>query len=513
MRQSKPVRLLRKKMHLQDIIFSWSGIILILFLLGCWLTFSLMTYLAEFIAHFTLLTLLLDILVISHLIAKNMDATSKMTWLTLLFFLPILGSIFYCYVELSTRYRKLKYPVHHPKTAIDTTILDELYELDTQVYQTMKYVHSTGDYPVFQAEDIQYFSLGEKYFTHLLQDLQQAEKFILLEYFIIEEGLMWGKILDILIDKVKQGVCVKVMYDGTCEFSKLPHRYPKYLKKYGIECRVFYPLTPIVSTHYNYRDHRKIAVIDGKVAYTGGVNLADEYINVIQKHGHWKDVGIRLVGPIVTTFTKMFFDLYLQSGPMLDITPFFPVVEVHEQNGFVQAFTDQPLDDEKVSETVYMDLLYQAKKEVCIMSPYLILDEKMITALQTTAKKGILVKLIVPGIPDKKLVYGVAMTYVADLLRSGVQIYIYTPGFIHAKVFLSDQIKAVVGTINLDYRSLYHHFECGCYLYQTPCIEQIQKDFDETLKVCHPLTLQDMAKIPFYKRVFYQLIRLLAPMM
>ena len=301
---------------------------------------------------------------------------------------------------------------------------------------------------------------------------------------------MWGRVLEILARKVKDGVDVRVMYDGTCEFSTLPHNYPQQLDELGIQCKMFAPVLPFVSTHYNFRDHRKIVVIDGHTAFTGGVNLADEYINRVEKYGHWKDAAVMLKGDAVPSFTLMFLQMWSVAEKEEDFRPFlsFPTYPPPQSRGYVLPFADRTLDDNNVGERVYMDLLNRATRYVHIMSPYLILDGEMETAIKFAAERGAEVSIILPGIPDKKIPYALAKTHYLSLLDSGVHLYEYTPGFVHAKVFVADGREATVGTINLDYRSLYHHFECGVYLYDTDCISQIEEDFQRTCKKCRTVT-------------------------
>lgn len=327
---------------------------------------------------------------------------------------------------------------------------------------------------------------------------------------------MWGKILEILDKKVKEGVEVRLMYDGTCEFVLLPHDYIKRLEKLGIKCKVFSPVTPFVSTHYNYRDHRKIVVIDGKVAFTGGINLADEYINKIEKHGHWKDTAVMVKDKAAESFALMFLQMWNLEVKNPQFDEFYlnqPSDDSESANGYVIPFGDCPLDDDRTGEMIYMDILNRANKYVHIMSPYLILDGELETALIFAAKKGIDVKLILPGIPDKKLPYYLAKTHYHSLIEAGVKIYEYTPGFVHAKCFVSDDVKAVVGTINLDYRSLYHHFECAIYMHGCDCIADIENDFQNTLKKCREVSMEDVKKRKWYVKLTGALLKVFAPLM
>ncbi len=325
---------------------------------------------------------------------------------------------------------------------------------------------------------------------------------------------MWGRILRLLERKVKAGVEVRVLYDGTCAVGKLPYQYPKKLEELGIRCKMYAPLRPLVSTHYNNRDHRKILVVDGRVAFTGGINLADEYINKRVLHGHWKDTAVVLTGGAARNFTLMFLQMWSVSEyPYEDFTPYLDAARPVEAEGWVLPYCSSPFDTEKVGEMAYMDILNQATDYVHITTPYLIIDHELTTALTFAAKRGVDVKLILPAVPDKKTVFALTHTYYRELLEGGVQIYEYTPGFIHAKMFVSDDSTAVVGSINLDYRSLYLHFECAALLYRCPAVADVERDFQETLAKCHAVTLEECRTARLSQKLTGLLLRPLAPLM
>ena len=378
-----------------------------------------------------------------------------------------------------------------------------------------RYVNRSGCFPVYDRTQVRYFPLGDEMFPVLLAELEKAEKFIFLEFFIVDEGEMWGRILEILARKAAQGVDVRLLYDGTNEFFTLPRDYPQRLKELGIQAKAFAPVMPFVSTHYNYRDHRKILVIDGKTAFTGGVNLADEYINRVRRFGHWKDTALMLQGEAARSFTLLFLQMWhLEDGRMEERALLETPAPRHpESGGFVLPYADCPLDRERVGEWVYLDILNRARKYVHIMTPYLILDGEMETALKFAAERGVDVRLILPGIPDKRLPYALAKTYYRSLLASGVRIFEYTPGFVHAKVFVSDDREGTVGTINLDYRSLYHHFECGTYLHQTGCIPQIREDFLATQAQCRTVTPDTVKQEKLRVKLEGALMKVLAPLL
>ena len=345
---------------------------------------------------------------------------------------------------------------------------------------------------------------------------ETAKKYIFLEYFIVDEGLMWGRILEVLARKALQGVDVRVMYDGTCEFSTLPRNYPRLLEKLNIQCKVFSPVQPFVSTHYNYRDHRKILVIDGRVGFTGGVNLADEYINHIQKHGRWKDAAVMLEGEAVRSLTAQFLQMWgILKEPEYEQFLTRPIPVPENAKGVAAPYGDCPLDGERVGEMVYIDLLNRARDYIHIMTPYLILDGELETALKFAAERGVDVHLILPGKPDKQFPYALAKSHYSALLDSGVKISEWSPGFVHAKVFVVDGREAVVGTINLDYRSLYHHFEDAVWMVDAPCIRDIEQDFQHTLEQCRTVenTSASIWQKHYLLRATGMLLKVIAPLL
>ncbi len=390
-----------------------------------------------------------------------------------------------------------------------------LEKIDASTASLAKYIHSKGCHPIYQNQKIEYFPSGEDKFKSVLCELEKAEKYIFLEYFIIAEGEMWGKVLEILVRKAAMGVDVRLMYDGTCEFTTLPHSYPQKMNGLGIKCKPFAPITPFLSTHYNYRDHRKILVIDGKCAYTGGINFADEYININSKYGHWKDTAVMIKGDAAQSFALMFLKMWNINEKHEDFR-YIQTSQLHSEecgSGFVVPYSDCPLDGDKVGERVYIDILNRATHYVHIMTPYLILDAITENAIKFAAERGVDVTLILPGVPDKKAPYALAKSHYRSLLESGVKIYEYKPGFVHAKVFVCDDVEAVVGTINLDYRSLYHHFECGAYMYGVECISDIKKDYDDTLMLCSEVTLDSIRNEGFLWKLAGFLLKALSPLL
>ena len=460
------------------------------------------------------------IVMIIYLFNSSMDSSAKLTWMFIMAIVPLPGAALLWWTQANVGHRMETRMV---LDQIDSTrnmlnqdedVIKRIEHDGSGTDDISKYLNHTGCFPVYDKTSVTYFPLGENKFEAMLAELEKAEKYIFMEYFIIEEGYMWGRILDVLIRKAAAGVEVRVMYDGMCEMSSLPVNYWKLLEAKGIRSKAFSPLKPVVSSHYNYRDHRKILVIDGKVAFNGGVNLADEYINHIERFGHWKDTAVMLKGPAARSFALMFLQQWNIKGDPDDYDKWLslPEYEDKDANGYVIPYCDTPLDHYKVGESVYMDFLYRATDYVHIMSPYLILDGELETALCFAAQRGIDVKLILPGIPDKKMPYALAKSHYKALYDAGVKIYEYTPGFVHAKVFVSDDIKAIVGTINLDYRSLYHHFECATYMYKTDCIKEIEDDFQDTLSKCREVSEESIQKEKFSYKLLGSLAKMISPL-
>lgn len=519
------IRLLRRgKRRLLDIVFGRTMVIVVLLLLQVAIMAFGAYYLGRYYPALSGIMHVLAVVLIIYLVNKPGSATTKITWIVLIMALPAFGVLLYLFVQLDVGHRYANRRVQESivstvqyvprQTELMTRLRTELPE----VHNLAEYTLRSGDYPVYENTAVTYYPMGQDKIGALLDALQSAEHFIFLEYFIIEEGDVWGRILKILEEKVRAGVEVRVLYDGTCTFYRLPYGYPRRMEALGIRCKMFAPLRPFVSTYYNNRDHRKIAVIDGRVGFTGGVNLSDEYANLVSVYGVWKDTAVRLEGEAVRSLTLMFLQMWGMDEREPDTESYgrylnVPLPPLPEAGGYVLPYADSPLDDERVGESVYLDILSHAERYVRIFTPYLILDETMVMALTFAAKRGVDVELILPHVPDKKFAFALAKGHYRELLDAGVKIYEYTPGFVHAKVFVSDDCKAVVGTINLDYRSLYLHFENAVYLYDCPCIADIVADFDATRAQSQIVTHGDLARIPLHTRITSALLKLVAPLM
>ena len=515
-------RLIKKgKRGLLHFIFGRSLLVVLMLAVQIALLVGVFNSLQSAMPYYYATLILLYGSMILHVVNKSSEPFTKITWILLVVLAPPLGLALYLFVEMDIGHRVLNrrlgelmeksaalLPAERPVPEGMITAAPELEGLS-------RYAWAHGRYPVYGNTAVRYLSSGEASLEAMLEDLRQAQDFIFLEFFIIDEGYMWGRVLQVLEEKVRQGVEVRVMYDGTCALFRLPYRYPELLEKLGIQCKMFSPIRPMISTHYNNRDHRKILVVDGRVAYTGGVNLADEYVNKLNRFGHWKDVSIRLEGEAVRSFTLMFLQMWNVDGTADEFSRYLdaPGARAVDAPGWVLPYGDSPLDSERVGELVYMDILNRAQRYVHIMTPYLILDSEMVTALTFAAKRGVEVCVLLPHVPDKKYAFALAKTHYKELLLAGVRIFEYTPGFVHAKVFVSDDCKGVVGTINLDYRSLFLHFECAAYLRDVPALADIEKDFQSTLKQCQEIRIEDLKKVKWTTRVAGWLLKVFAPVM
>ena len=466
---------------------------------------------------------LLSVFTFFYLLNRSMDTRSKLSWLIIIALFPIFGTALLYFSLADFGVRRLK------KRLVEATVQASGYlttESEVEAYllhsdrqlQRLAYFlkQSPAHFPIYRDTEVTYFPLGDDMLPALLEDLKKAERYIFMEYFIIDEGVMWGEILAILEEKAKAGLDVRVMFDGMNEMTTLSYDYIERLHKVGIKAQAFSPVKPILSTYYNYRDHRKITVIDGQVAYTGGVNIADEYVNKRQRFGHWKDTALRLDGFAVQTLKALFLtmwsvtgvddpadmDRYLQEKP-----------QKKKSEGLVLPYANSPLTYHKVAENVYLHLLNTSTDYVYIMTPYLILDDELVRAMTFAARRGVDVRIIMPGIPDKQYAFDIATTYFKALLGAGVRIFRYTPGFVHAKVYISDAKQAVVGTINTDYRSLYQNFENGVYLYKNLEVLKIEQDFEATQALSEEVTLESLSKMPMFHRLGGYLFSLIGPLM
>ena len=466
------------------------------------------------------------ILAVLWIANKRINPSYKLAWTIMILSVPVVGAAIYflfgksrmarAVEERFEKARKISAPVMEEKPEYRK----QLEAADLQINKQSVYLRDYAGCPLYRNTATEYFPVGELLYQRMIEELKKAEHFIFLEYFIIDEGEMWKSILDILEEKAKAGVDVRLIYDDVGCVNTLPARFYEDIRARGIQCEVFNRFLPVVSILLNNRDHRKIMVIDGHTGFTGGINLADEYINRKVRFGYWKDTGVMLKGEAVWSFTVMFLQMWsvikANTRELEDICRY----QVHsyyqgsfEEDGFVQPYHDTPLDHETVGENAYLNVINQAKKYVYIFTPYLIIDNEMMTSLCLAAKNGVDVRIVTPGIPDKKLVFLLTRSYYEQLIDAGVRIFEYEPGFLHAKSFVCDDETAIVGTTNLDYRSLYLHFECGVWMYRSRAVMQVKEDVLDTLQHSREITKEYCQSRSLVMRLIQSLLRLLAPML
>ncbi|PXX49292.1 cardiolipin synthase [Hungatella effluvii] len=516
---------MKKARKLLRIIFGRTAFVVMSLLLQVAILLAGFRFLSHYMVYIYGGFTLLSAFVILYVVNKDENPSFKLAWIIPITVIPVFGTLLYLFLELQWEGKIINKRLREnitdtqPYLEQNPRYIDQLAKTSRSNANLAAYIENSGSYPVYGNTNVKYYPVGEEMFEDMKKELEKAKRFIFMEYFIVERGEMWDSILEILERKVQEGVEVRFMYDGMCCLVLLPYSYPKELRAKGIKAKMFAPIRPALSTYQNNRDHRKILVIDGHTAFTGGINLADEYINRKVRFGHWKDTGIMVKGDAVTSFTMMFLQMWNITekepedyGRYLRDPEFFYPPEL-SMEGFVIPYGDSPLDQETVGELVYLDIINTARSYVHIMTPYLILNYELVQALQFAAKRGVETIIIMPHIPDKEYAFLLAKAHYEELIRAGVQIYEYTPGFVHAKVFTSDDEKAVVGTINMDYRSLYLHFECAAYIYRNEVIKDVERDFMETLAKSQVITLEECRNYPWYKKLAGRVLRLFAPLM
>ncbi len=463
---------------------------------------------------------LISMVMAFYLVRTDMNPSYKIPWLFILLVFPFFGWIMYImygkvYFTHKERIRFNNLGRRYREASLEVPFVNgELREKYPDIYPQAEYLYGYANAPVYGNTECEYFPCGEAMFEAMLEELEKAEKFIFMEYFIIDEGYMFSRIMDILIRKSRQGVDVRLVYDSLGSLVKSKEKSVYIMKKNGIECHEFNRLVSIMGNRYNNRDHRKLCIIDGNVGFTGGINIADEYINRTHPFGVWKDTAVMLKGNGVWAFTVMFITL-LNSINKTDesLSAYRPDIKLTDTQGYYVPFTDYPIDNEANGRNVYLNMINRARKYVYIMTPYLILDNLLLVALENAAKSGIDVRIITPGRGDKKLIYMLTRSYYEPLINAGVKIYEYSPGFVHAKVMLSDDAVAVVGTINLDYRSLTHHYENAVWMCESPVIKDIYDDFIATLQDCRIITPEFCRKKTPAGVILIPVLRLFSPML
>ena len=476
---------------------------------------SLYLRLTEYAAWLNGVMTALSVLIILFLVRKDENPAYTIAWMALLGITPVFGGLMYVVGGQEPprrRRRRRRAAGDRRPRALTRQPPGQREEVAPRPRALGGYIARYGPGPAWKDTAVEYFSSGEAMFPRLLEDLRRAKKFIFLETFIIRPGRMWNAVEDILREKAAAGVDVRVIYDDMGCLTPVPSGLVIRLEQALIRCIPFNPVVPLVSLVMNHRDHRKIVSIDGNVAYNGGTNFADEYINVEERFGYWKDAAVRLEGAAVWNFTVMFLNFWNSFRPMEeDYRPFRPTVQA-AADGVVQPYSDSPLDEERLAESVYRDILDQAQDYVYIFTPYLAIGEDLLNSLKLAAKRGVDVRLVLPGIPDKKIVFRLSRSYYLPLLRAGVKVYEFTPGFIHSKCYVSDDRIAVVGSINMDYRSLYLHFECGTLLMGGSQVAAVRADAEQTFGQCHRITLDD-CRTSLLGTLLDDVLRLVSPLL
>ncbi len=484
---------------------------------------SMFTKLIDYSRPLNIMLEVISVLVVLYIINKDDNPAYKLAWVIPISAFPLFGGILYlCFGDKRpTKVMRRKMDRAAAKlsafSASEENVLEQVKEEDKTAYGQMKYIHDFSHFPAHQNTESVYYESGEACYPVLLEDLRNAKHFIFMEYFIIEHGEMWEEILEVLKQKASEGVEVRLIYDDMGCVAHLPYRYYDKLGKYGIKCVAFNPVIPFFSLVMNHRDHRKITVVDGNIGYMGGWNLADEYINRKKRFGYWKDTAVRMKGSAVWNLTSMFLVNWntVKYNKNEDVRAYMPKTAPGDEvigTGYVQPYGDSPLDRENVSESVYLNMINASQDYVYITTPYLVIDNEMMTALLLAAKRGVDVRIITPGIPDKRSVFWLTQSYYSQLVTGGVKIYQYNPGFVHAKSFVCDDKFAIVGTINLDYRSLYLHFECGTFFYNTPVVAEVKEDLLSMMEVS-ALQTYAMTQKNIVMRLVQALLRVLAPLM
>ena len=521
-------------------------------LLEVGLLFVLLHYVGERAAWIYHVLRFLSVALVLGIYGSHKTASIRMTWIMLIMLAPIFGTTLYLLIGLNgyTWKMRIRYDqidkVLLPMLPSNEEVAAQVKERDGRLYGLVRYIQGQAGYPVYANTEVTYYDDGEKGFEAQKRDLAKAEHFIFMEYHAIEDAECWHELQEVLEERARAGVEVRVFYDDMGSLGFINTDFVKRTQKHGIQCRVFNPFGPGLNLFLNNRDHRKITVIDGKVGFTGGYNLANEYFHRTEPFGFWKDTGIRLEGDAVRSLTVTFLEMWnASSGRDRDDRDFAgylpelnqPVEQAAEcadgeierlvrdgqedeqikkagsANGFVQPYADSPMDDRPVGEDVYISIAEGAQDYVWFITPYLIITDEMRHALSLAARRGVDVRIITPGIPDKKIVYSLTRSYYNGLTRSGVRIFEYTPGFCHAKMCVSDDLVATCGTINLDYRSLYHHFENGCLYADCPAVMDTKRDFEETFAKCTEVTEYYTTGRGAFLRFGQMILRLFAPLM
>lgn len=461
----------------------------------------------------------LGFFIVMHLVNSKQNQSFSVAWVIIVLLFPGIGPLIYLMFanrKIPKGLRNLNEQTSlrpHKLLPQDMKIMEELKLDNYSVFKQFNYVLNNASFPVYENTQVDYYPVGEAKFEAMLIELEKAEKYIFLEYFIVREGVMWNSILDILIKKAKDGVDVRVMYDDFGTISNLPKGYEETLESYGIQVHVFNRLRPVLIVQMNNRDHRKILSIDGKVGFLGGINLGDEYVNKLERFGHWKDSAIKLDGEAVWSLTVMFLQFWNSIHKIEEEIEQYNPHHSKVSKGLVQPYSDSPTDGEALGENIHLNVINSSRDYLYIMTPYLVPSNEMIRMMILSSKNGVDVRIVVPHKPDKWYVHAITKSNYRILIENGIRIFEYTPGFIHSKNFLADDKMGIVGSTNLDFRSYYLNFESGALMYKSHAIEGLIKDFDETFKKSIEIKISDVKNVPAYKRFVRAFIGMFSPLL
>lgn len=483
--------------------------------------FLLMTKLNAYSTWMDLIIRIIALGIALYILGNQTNPSFKMSWIIIILGVPVFGLCVFVLFghSSSTRRMKKKYEKVENRLASwmspNERLIAKLEEENMVVAGQAKYLARRMRYPLYENCDVRFFGDTKEAFEAQIEAVKNAKNFIFMEYFAMEDSEAFGRLKAELVKKVKEGVEVRILYDDVGSISFVNPEFQKNLVKQGIQCRIFNKVIPVFRMFLNNRDHRKIMVIDGQIGFTGGYNIADEYFNIVHPYGQWKDSGVCIQGAAVRSLTAMFLEMWNATKKAdKQFERYFPTPQtVVEGNGYVQPYADSPLDGEYVGENVYLNMIHSAQKTLYITTPYIIISDEMVRQLGLAARRGVDVRIIAPAIPDKEFIFKITQSYYPSLVKNGVRIYRYTPGFIHAKQFLVDGIAATVGTVNMDFRSFSHHFENGVYMYGCDAVRQIQKDFEELFEVCEELTEKYKGKHKHFLSLYQCMMRLLAPLL
>jgi cardiolipin synthase len=467
-----------------------------------------------------------SVVVIIWIINSRMSSSYKLTWAIIVAGLPVVGTLLYIYTHFNLganlAFLRMRTAVKetHEYEITSEPVKSRIKAEDPDFGKIIDYMEKEGFAAAFDNTEVKYYSLADEVFPVMCEELEKAESFIFMEYFIIEEGIFWDTILEILVRKAAEGVEVRLMYDDMGSINTLPRKYAQLLNQLNIQAMVFAKVRPFLSTYYNNRDHRKLTVIDGKIAFSGGYNLADEYINKAERFGHWKDNAFILKGDAVRSYTMMFLQMWQAGTIPEEKQNFARYIDVYnertpipEKDGFVIPYADGPHQAGNVAENVYIDVINNAVRHVAVMTPYFIPDNELLHAVKHAARSGVEVILILPHIPDKKIINVLTKSYYRELLRAGIRIFEYTPGFVHSKLMVADDEIAVMGTVNMDYRSLYLHYECGSIVYKNEAVLEAEADVSMTLEKCTEITYETTTAKGVWFWFFAGILRVFSPLL